>query len=190
VEAGFRGPGRDTQDKGRLCEGQPEIEMQDHDRALGRVERSKASLDLIAIEDRRPRLERQRRVLRTDHALDARALPLPPGHAVAGAHGQAVRPGLPRDRFAQGPDVTPGQDRRFLESVLGCFRVTEDEARQGEHPIARVAGEVGEGVMIAIPSPFHEVALHRGSLRPRRLRCLRSRVKGPSPAERFPATWV
>src|SRR5262245_7464779 len=75
-----------------------------------------------------------------------------------------MEPGLEAIDIAQGWKIPPAPDERLLDGVLRPVGVTEDEARCGIQPADRGAREHGEGVMIALPRPVHEVPLHTSPL--------------------------
>ena len=52
-------------------------------------------------------------------------------------------------------------DERFLDRVLRTIPVAQDEPRDREQPVSRGRREDLEGLVIAAPCLFHEIALHR-----------------------------
>jgi hypothetical protein len=70
-----------------------------------------------------------------------------------------------RRRVTQPRQAAPGSDQRLLDGVLGEIRVAEDEAGRGVQTRAGCAGELSEGVPVALPGSFHEsdlVHVHLG----------------------------
>jgi len=52
-------------------------------------------------------------------------------------------------------------DERFLDRVLRTIPVAQDEPRDREQPVPGGRREDLEGLVIAAPCLFHEIALHR-----------------------------
>jgi hypothetical protein len=86
----------------------------------------------------------------------------------AGVEEEPVEPRLEAIGVAQAGQIPPAPDERLLDGVLRTIGILEDESSRGVKPADRGACQQGEGVMIASPSPLHEVSLHvaLGSARP------------------------
>ena len=85
-----------------------------------------------------------------------------------------MEPGVEAIDVAQGGQVPPASDERLLDGVLGPVGSSKDESRGGVQSADRGACQHGEGVMIALPRPLHEVSLH---VRPRPARPVWSRLE-------------
>src|SRR6476659_5947168 len=72
---------------------------------------------------------------------------------------ELTQPGVEPVRVAQRWQVAPGADEAVLDRVARKLRVAEDQAGGCVESRDGRAGKLGEGVMIALPCPFHEVAL-------------------------------
>ena len=81
-----------------------------------------------------------------------------------GVDGQAMEPGVEPVGITQPRQVVPGSDERLLDRVAGQLRVAEDEAGGPVQPRDGPAGELGEGVMIALPRSLDESSLVHGRL--------------------------
>ncbi len=60
--------------------------------------------------------------------------------------------------------IPPGPEQPLLDRVACELRVAEDEAGRAVQPHDGRAGKLGEGLMIALPRPFHESSLVHGRL--------------------------
>jgi hypothetical protein len=76
-----------------------------------------------------------------------------------------MEPGVEPPGVTQPPEIAPGSDERLLDRIAGQLRVTEDEAGCPFQPRGGIAGEHGEGVMIAATRSLDETSLVHG--RPR-----------------------
>lgn len=128
MEPGLDGPGGDVEDLGHVHEGQVEVEMEDDHGPLIDVEAVELASEPITLCDVSGWVGGSCRV-RVGHRahLDQGAAFLFARHLVAGAHGGAMEPGVPRCGIANGTDVTPGLHEGILEGVLRALRVAEDE---------------------------------------------------------------
>jgi hypothetical protein len=91
--------------------------------------------------------------------LDAPALGRPELIA-AGVEEESVEPRVEAIGVAKARQVPPASDERLLDGVLRAVLVLQDESSRGVQPADRGTCQHGEGVMIASPSPLHEVSLH------------------------------
>ena len=97
--------------------------------------------------------------------LDLDRPPAPAARLVeAGVDGQAMEPGVEPIGVTQPRQVAPGSDEGLLDRVAGELRVPEDEAGGPVQPRDGPAGELGEGVMIALPRSLDESSLVHGRL--------------------------
>jgi hypothetical protein len=107
--------------------------------------------------------------------LDAPALG-DPELIAAGVEEDPVKPGIEAIGIAQGGQVPPASDERFLDGVLRTVGVPQDQPSRGVKPTDRGACQQRKGVMIAFPCSLHEVSLHvaLGFARPvwSRLECI------------------
>lgn len=71
-----------------------------------------------------------------------------------------MQPGVEAIEVAQSGQVPPAADERLLDGVLRAVWVLEDESGRGVQSTDRGACQHGEGVMIALACPLHEVSLH------------------------------
>ena len=86
------------------------------------------------------------------------------GDVETGVHGQAMEPGVEPIGVTQPRQVAPGSDECLLDRVAGQLRIPEDEAGRPVQPRDGSAGELGEGVMIALPRSLDESSLVHGRL--------------------------
>ena len=119
--------------------------------------------------------------------LDQVPTPFLACHAVAGAHGQPMQPGIPRSRVTDGTHVPPGRDERFLDRVLGAVPIAQDEGGDGIQPADRRSRQDGERVVVAQDRPFHELSLHATTGLVRRIRP-HSYLMGTHQSETVPST--
>ena len=61
----------------------------------------------------------------------------------------------------QSGQLSPCVDERFLDGVLGPLPVPQDEGRDRKEAVASCHRESLEGLVIAAPRRFHDIALHR-----------------------------
>jgi hypothetical protein len=61
---------------------------------------------------------------------------------------------------SQRGQVAPRANERLLHCVLGEVRVVENQSCGRIHAVDRGGRKRGEGVMIALSRPFHELSLH------------------------------
>ena len=141
--------------------GMPEVVVQDDDGAALLVEPAEDRVDLVAIGEA-PDMSA------TAGAWIGRELHLdgPPSTTAclvdAGVDGQSMEPGVESVGIAKLREIPPRPDEAFLDRVACELRVPEDEAGGLVQPHDGRAGELGEGVMIASPRPFHEPSLVHG----------------------------
>ena len=82
----------------------------------------------------------------------------------AGIDGESVQPGVEPVGIPKLREVPPGPDQPLLDRVACELGVAEDEAGRLVQPHDGRAGELGEGVMIALPRALHEPSLVHGRL--------------------------
>jgi hypothetical protein len=100
-----------------------------------------------------------------DRELDLDGPPSPAARLVdAGIDGEPIEPGIESIGIPKLREVSPGSDQPLLDRVACELRVAEDEAGRLVQPHDGRAGELGEGVMIALPRAFHESSLVHGRL--------------------------
>ncbi len=75
--------------------------------------------------------------------------------------GQSMEPGVEPLRIAKAWQIS---EQPLLDRVACELRVPEDEPGRLVQPHDGRAGELGEGVMIALACPFHESSLVHGRL--------------------------
>ena len=97
--------------------------------------------------------------------------------------GEPMQPGVEPVRVAKPGQVPPSLDQRLLDRVARELRVPEDESGRRVQPRERRVDELGEGVMIALPRPFHECSLVHGHLGVPRPGWSRSTAYGVGQAE-------
>jgi succinyl-CoA synthetase beta subunit len=149
----------DAQCRSDLGHRQVEIVVQDDESPLLGLELVEAALELVAVS-------------RLGHAiggrheiqlgqLDVEAMSPEPSRFIdAGTDEQAMEPGVEAFRVAQRGQITPGSDECVLHGVLRLIGVPEDQPSGRVQTRDRVACQLGEGVMIALPRSLHEVSLH------------------------------
>ena len=87
--------------------------------------------------------------------------PTPSQIVDAGADEDAAKPGVEAIGVAEPGQVAPGARERFLDGVLGPFRIAGDHAGDGIETRDRGGRQAREGVAIASPCPDHEIPIHR-----------------------------
>ncbi len=115
-----------------------------------------------------------------DVDLDDVTMALAPRFAVAGAHDEAVEPGVEAGRVAHGADVQPGRDDRVLGRIRCPIVVTQDQARGPLETIEGGVSEDAERFTIAVPGAKDEIFLHRSPDSQR----LRGRIRNYEPPRR------
>lgn len=101
----------------------------------------------------------QGRQLHLDHPATAS-----PGRVEARVDGQSMEPGIEALRITQPGQVSPGSDEGVLDCVSRELAVPEDQAGGSVQPRDGRAGELREGVMIALPRSLDETSLVHGRL--------------------------
>jgi hypothetical protein len=97
--------------------------------------------------------------------LDLDRPPSPAARQVeARIDGQATDPGIEAFWVAEASQVTPGPEQRLLDGIARELAVAEDQTGSRVQPRDGPANELGEGVMIALPGPLHELSLVHGHL--------------------------
>ena len=182
--AGFRGADRDAENRSDFGQGHPEVVVQDNDRAPFGLEPPKGQIQQLAVGEetggvRHRRLE-QHRNLDLDRSTTTASQDID-----TGSNDETAQPGIEPIRVPKGRKVPPGCDESVLDRVSRELGISEDQAGGGVEPCDGHAGKLSEGVMIALPRPFHESSLvhaisHRGaaSLDALRMVCRRDRDKG------------
>ena len=147
------------EDEAGLGRRQPDVKVQDEDRALLDVEAPKAALDLIPIgkvarpiaDGRGGRIERV-----TEEPASTVSIGLP----VARSDDEAMDPRFPGVGITQASDVSPGGDERVLDRILGAVRIPKDERRDPVQATGRCLGQRGEGCVITFLGPLDECSIH------------------------------
>jgi hypothetical protein len=112
--------------------------------------------------------------------------PRPPRLIDAGADEQPAKPLVETIGIPECGQITPGPDERVLDGVLGLFGVPQDEPGGRVQARDRGGCQRGEGVMIALPRPLHELSLHHGPRRRRSHSAALARIwRGEAP-DSFP----
>src|SRR5262245_61278886 len=149
----------DAEELGDLHEGQPEVVVQDEDRALLDGQASERPLGLVAVGDDGARV--RCRWLGRRHDPDLRCPGTrPPRLVVAGMHEDAMDPRLEALRIPQLRDLAPGEDEGVLQRVLGEARVAQDALRDGVERVTDLVHQDGERLAVAAPSLFDEDPIH------------------------------
>ena len=159
MEPRLRGSHRDPERRGGVGKRQAQVVVEDDDRSMLGIEAADAALEVITIGRRgltvTDRMGHDLRELDLDPApLDG------PKLVAARVQEQPVEPGLEAVRIPQGRQVPPASDHRLLDGVLRAVGIPKDEAGGGVEPSHAGASEHGEGVMITLLRPLHEVPLH------------------------------
>ncbi len=161
MQPGLGGPGGDIEDDRHLGQRQVEVEVQHHHGPLIDGQATQLSLETIAFGQPHRHVRGLRWFLVGRHVqLDQVPAPFLACHLVAGAHGQAMEPGIPRFGVTDGTHVPPGRDERFLDRVLSTVPIAQDEGRDGIQSADRRSRQDGERVVVARSRPFHELSLH------------------------------
>ena len=146
-----------------LAEGHPEEVVQHDDRPVPLIEPAHGRVDELPIGQRAGQVGRGGHV--DGRKLDLDGAPsTAPDLVETGIDGQAMEPGVEPIGVTQPRQVAPGSDEGLLDRVAGQLRIPEDEAGGPVQPRDGPAGELGEGVMIALPRPVHESSLVHGRL--------------------------
>ena len=122
--------------------------MQDNDGPMLGRESPKCPLQGIAVVDghglvacRRP-VDRQR--------PDVGAPPaIPPELLVAGIDHEAMEPDLEALRVAESRELTPGEEERLLDGVLGPLAIAQDPIGDGVAAVTVEVDQVREGAFVA-----------------------------------------
>ena len=159
---------RDAEDLGDLGR-VTALEVVEHEQgALLRRQAAEAPLELVAVGDAQEVVGRGRDVHRQDAQVrDAATLALRLGEARA--DDEAVEPGVEAVRIAEPGQVTPGDDQRFLQGILGPIDVAEDPLGERVEAVAPHPDQVGIRLPVTVPCRLDEFAIHRAcfSLAPR-----------------------
>jgi hypothetical protein len=86
------------------------------------------------------------------------------GEIEAGIDDQSMQPGIEAFGFAQARKAPPGQEQSILDRIACELGVPEDQAGSAVQPHDGVAGQLGEGVMIAPSRSLDEPSLVHGRL--------------------------
>ena len=159
VESGFDGARGDAEGLGDLGHGQPDVEVEDHDRPLLGLQAPEAALELVAVCQRVDAVVGRR--FGPDHPDFRRPATLVPTLIGAGVDEEPTEPRLEPIRIAQSGQLSPCMDERLLDGVLGSLPVAQDEAGDGKEAVAGGHREGLEGLVIAALRRFHDIALHR-----------------------------
>jgi len=160
MESGTDGASRDAEHFGDLGGLQARVMSKHEERSLLGRQTPEAALQLVAVADTEIAVFGHGDVKwkRLDVHGDASALP---GRLVdTGAHDDAMQPGVEAVGVSETGQVTPGDDQRFLHSILSSLDIAEDPLRDRVEPIATDADQVGIGLPISHPCGFHEIAIH------------------------------
>ena len=142
-----------------LHEGQPEVVVQDEDRALLDGESGEGALQFISVDDPVGRVGRRRPV---DGQDPNRGAPLPgsPRLVVTGMDEDPMDPGLEAIGLTQARELPPGQDEGVLQRVLGEGLVAQDPLSDSEERPADMVHQEGERFSVTFASLFDEASLH------------------------------
>lgn len=83
-----------------------------------------------------------------------------PALVQAGSDEEAVEPGVETIGIAEGGKVPPGPNEGLLDSILGPFRIAQDQSRCAIEPAGTSSDEVGEGLGVAPCGSVDQVPLH------------------------------
>ena len=163
MEARLDRPEGDPEGRRHVGQRQPQVVVQDDDRAPG-SSRRRRTLSTSSRAAMSPECVRQqRRVDVGELDLDDPALAAS-CEVDAGVDDQPMQPGIEPVGFAKARKVPPGPDESVLDRVACELRVPEDQAGRPVQPHDGRAGELGEGVMIALPRALDEPSLVHGRL--------------------------
>jgi hypothetical protein len=160
MKTGTGRPDRDPQ--GRCNLGQLEaVEVAQHEEGpLLDRETAEAALELIPVDDLTELVACARDLDRKDPEVED-AIALTFGIRKAGAHDQAMEPGIEPVRVAKAGKVTPGGHERVLERVLRPIDVAEDSLCEREQAVAPNPDQVGVGLTVSVSRRLDEIAVHR-----------------------------
>ena len=141
--------------------------MQDDDRAPLGLKAPERQVEQLAIGKKRGGVCYGRVEQRRNLDLD-RSTTTSPENVETCADDEAPQPCFEAIRIAKRGEVPPGREKTLLDRVSRKLSVAEDEASRGVQARDAGAGELSEGVMIALPGPLHESSLvhaisHRGA---------------------------
>ncbi len=168
MEPGLRGPEGDAQRLRHVGQRHPEEVMEDDDRSPLGFERPERAVDLVTVDDAAAEIGDGWRKHWMELHLD-RPSTSTSEEIEAGVDEQSMDPGVESLDVAQRGQVTPGPDEGLLDRVSRELAIPEDQAGGRVQPRDGLAGELGEGVMIASLRPFDESLLVHGALSVRRL---------------------
>ena len=143
------------------------------------IEPLQRPVELVAVGDRQRDIADERRIDRVELDLDDTPPPVTE-EIKAGMNEEAVEPGVEPVRVAQPGKALPGPDETLLDRVARELRVPKDQPGRRVQPRDRPADEHGEGVMIALRRPVHELSLVHGGP-PGSGTAIRSRSHGMAP---------
>ena len=153
--------------------------MHDDDGAPLGIEPLQRTVELVAVGDRQRDVADERSVDRVELDLDDAPPPVTE-EIKAGMHEEPVEPGVEPVRVAQPGKALPRPDKTLLDRVARELRVPKDQPGRRVQPRDRPADEHGEGVMIALRRPVHELSLVHGGP-PGSGAAIRSRSHGMAP---------
>ena len=152
------GPDRDAERGGHVREWQPDVVVQDDDRAFPLAEAPEHPVDELAIAEIDGCVSHHRVMDRRELDLD-RTSASTADEIQARVCDESMQPGVEPVGIAKSRQVPPGADESVLDRVACELGVPEDEASHLVQPHDRRAGEVREGVMIALRCSLDEMSL-------------------------------
>ena len=136
--------------------------MENEDGPLLGRQATEATLDAIALDDRRFYARAFLSFGRQQSEFHDRPTAISAGLPIAGADDKPVDPGIESIEVAQSGDIAPREDEGVLDGILSPFRAAENDASDSVQPTDRRRRQRREGVMITFPSQGYEISLHAG----------------------------
>jgi hypothetical protein len=138
--------------------------MKDDERSSLRLEALEGTVKEVTVDHRRRIVRNRRRDDGVDR--DLVAMTSQAASLVDACSGEeASQPGVEPFRVPERGQFAPRPDEGVLDRVGRLLGVPEDEPGDRVQMRDRGTDELGEGVMIARPCPYHEVSLHHAPSR-------------------------
>jgi hypothetical protein len=143
---------------------------QDEDGAVLGPEPAEAPLERVTIHHGGGGIRRRHDLANLDHSRRPPSLAI--RLAIDGPDEDAMEPGIKAVGVAQSLQITPGEDERLLDRVVGLVAVPEHELGDVEEPADGAGGERRERLPIAPSRYLDQLSLHHSPLVPGRMRRL------------------
>lgn len=133
--------------------------MEDEDGSLLRRKSPEPALQLVTVVNRQELIGGGRCIdLEQDDV--GREMPASSRLRIAGVDEDPMKPRLEPIEVAQRRELTPHMDEGHLDGVLGQARVAEDPVGNEDAPVADLANQGAEGLLVALPCLIHDRSKH------------------------------